>query len=251
LALAIIYTSSLLALVGLGMLSWGLIFNYISNEQYVKKVLLDTSTSSQLSTVNRVIQDRDFAGNAVFLPLRYFKVPETYKAYISREKTSRLPSPETFYRMDPRFFIEFMETPSAILVTPPGAELVTLFEKTLKKEFSEVGLKYLEVNLPNLLVRDLEIVRDFEMNVEKETIRVLIKGSVYEKMPIDVRNVYFTFSSPLVSAVAFVLAKSLNKPVMIKKPYKPIIIKGPITKEEAATVTVEYKVLENGEVIIS
>jgi hypothetical protein len=71
-------------------------FTYVSNEEYVKKVLLDTSTSSQLETVNKFVQEADFAGNAVFLPPRYFKIAEIYKAYIPKNKNSKLPPPEIF-----------------------------------------------------------------------------------------------------------------------------------------------------------
>jgi hypothetical protein len=218
LALSIAYTSSILVLIGLGLLFWGLILTYISNKEYVKKILLETSTSSQLSTVNKVIQETDCAGNAIFFPPRYFKIPETYKAYIPKDKNSKLPTPRIIYREDPRFFIKSIENPPAVLITPPGAELVTLFEKTLKKKFSEMNLQYLMVNLPKLLVEDLEMVQYFEMNMENEMIHVRIDGSVYVNTNVDEQEpIYFSFSSPLTGAIGCALASVLNKPIMILK----------------------------------
>jgi hypothetical protein len=243
LALSIIYNSSILALIGLGMLSWGVILTYIGNEEYVKKVLLTTNTSSRLTTVNKVIQEADFAGNAAFLPPRYFKISETYKAYIPKDRNFRLPPPETFYRKDPRFPIEFVENPPAILITPPGAELIKLFEKTLKKNFAEANLKFLKANLIKLFIEDLEIVNDFEMNIEeKKTILFIIKRSVYGNLPADENNIYFTFISPLTSAIACVLAKSINKPIIIVKQS---------SKNDGATVTIEYRILEDEETVTS
>jgi hypothetical protein len=239
LALSIIYTSSILALIGLGMLFWGAIFTYVSNEEYVKKILLSASTSSQLETVNKLIQETDFAGNAVFLPPRYFKIPETYKAYIQKDKNANLPTPEMFYRKDPRFSVEFIENPPAILITPPGAELVKLFEKELKTDFVRVDLQYLQVNLPQLLTDNLEIAQHFEMDIEKNTIRARIGGSVYREVTPDEQKLvlYFTFGSPLTSAIACVLAKVSGKPVMqVKRQTSP-----------DGNLVVEYHILEKEE----
>ena len=99
LALSILYTSSILAFLGLGMLFWGVIFTYVSNEEYVKKILLDTSTSSQMATANKVIQETDFAGNAVFLPPRYFKVAE--QSLHTKKQDFKLPNPRSFLQKGP------------------------------------------------------------------------------------------------------------------------------------------------------
>lgn len=243
LALSIVYTSSILVLIGLGTLFWGLIFTYISGKEYVKKILLETSASSQLAMVNKLIQETDYVGNAIFFPPRYFKIPETYKAYIPKDKNSRLPTPRMIYREDPRFFVESIENPPALLITPPGAELVTLFEKTLKREFSAMNLKYLKVNLPKLLVEDLEMVHYFEMNIEKEAIHVRIDGSVYENPNADEQQtIYFSFRSPLTSAIACVLASVLNKPVMIIKQR---------TNPHDAVLIIEYRIIEEEESIMA
>jgi hypothetical protein len=243
LALSIVYTSSILVLIGLGLLFWGLILTYISDKEYVKKILLETSTSSQLSVVNKVIQEADYAGNAVFFPPRYFKIPETYKAYISKDKNSRIPTPRIIYREDLRFFIQFIEKPPALLITPPGAELLPLFKKTLKREFSAMNLNFLKVNLPKLLVEDLEMANHFEMNIEKEAIHVRIDGSVYENPNADEQQtIYFSFRSPLTSAIACVLASVLNKPVMI--------IKQRTTPHDAVLI-IEYRIIEEEESIMT
>lgn len=240
LALSIIYTSSLLALTGLGILFWGVIFTYVSNEEYVKKILLDTSISSQLEMINRLIEEADFAGNAIFLPPRYFKVPETYKAYIPKDRNSKLPTPEIFYRKDPRYSVEFIENPRAILITPPGAELVTLFEKELKTDFLKVDLHYVQVSLPQLLTENLEIVQNCEIEIEENIVRARIDGSVYRGANPDKKElgIYFSFCSPLISAIACILAKVSGNPVTeVKRQISP----------DGEGFIVEYRILEKEE----
>jgi hypothetical protein len=243
LALSIGYDSSILALIGLGTLFWGLILTYIGNKEYVRKILLETSTSSQLAIINKVIQETDYAGNAIFFPPTYFNIPETYRAYIQKDKNSRLPTLRTIYREDPRFFVKFIEKPPAMLITPPGSELVMLFEKKLKTKFSMMNLNDLEANLPKLLVEDLEMVHYFEMTVEKEAIHVKIEESEYGNPNTEEqKTIYFSFLSPLTGAIACVLAIVLNKPVMVMEqkiiPHdEALIIKYHIMQEKEAMTT--------------
>ena len=243
LALSIVYDSSILALIGLGTLFWGLILTYIGNKEYVRKILLETSTSSQLAIINKVIQETDYAGNAIFFPPTYFNIPETYRAYIQKDKNSRLPTLRTIYREDPRFFVKFIEKPPAMLITPPGSELVMLFEKKLKTKFSMMNLNDLEANLPKLLVEDLEMVHYFEMTVEKEAIHVKIEESEYGNPNTEEqKTIYFSFLSPLTGAIACVLAIVLNKPVMVMEqkiiPHdEALIIKYHIMQEKEAMTT--------------
>jgi hypothetical protein len=68
-----------------------------------------------------------------------------------------------------------------VLITPPGAELARLAEKTLKTNFNGANLQYLQQNLPDLLIDELEITQYFSMEIENEKIRVMIEGSVYKR----------------------------------------------------------------------
>ena len=65
LTLSIIYTSSILALIGLGLVFWGIIFAYIRTEEYVKKALLDATVPPQIATLNEIIQELECEGNAI------------------------------------------------------------------------------------------------------------------------------------------------------------------------------------------
>jgi hypothetical protein len=236
LVLSIVYVSSFLALIGLGLIFWGLTLTYIRTEEYVKKILLDKSTSSQIATVNKVISAASMTGNAMFLPPTYFKVPDVYKAYISKDINARPPTPELMNKQEPQFFTESLQNPPALLLTPPGAELARFFEKELKTNFQEVNLPYLQVNLPKLLVDDLEIVKYFNMDINNNIIRVRMDGSVYKDIRTDNQQVgaCFSFGSPLTSAIACVLAKATGNPIVMGKRQ---------TSPDGEDIIIEYHIL--------
>jgi hypothetical protein len=235
---SIISTSSILALIGLGLLFWGIILTYIRTEEYAKKILLDTTASSQQATLNHIIQELQYKGDVIYLPPKYFRNPETHKAYIPEQKNTQLPKPEQIQKLEQGFLIE---KPPAALLIPLGAELSKLFEKTLKTNFSRVDLQYLQQNMPKLFIENLEIAQDFKMEIENNKIHVKIENSVYSTLDIGTEqplSTYPTIGSPLSSAIACTLAKSTGKPIIIEKQQ---------ISEDGRDMTIEYRILEEEE----
>jgi hypothetical protein len=239
LTLSIIYASSILAFIGLGLVLWGVIFAYVRTEEYVKKVLLDATVPPQLVTLNEIVQLMGCEGNAIYLPPKYLSEPQASKAYIPKRKGAELPTPNETQELDPRFSITFIENPEAVLLTPPGAELTNLFEKVLKTNFTRMDLQHLQENLPKL-IEDLEIAKNFEMEAENNIIRVKIKDSVYNALNIGAEkpaNTYL-FDSPLSNSIACALAKTTGK---------PIIIENQQISEDGRDMAIEYRILEEEE----
>jgi hypothetical protein len=237
LATSVIYTSLILALIGLGLVFWGIIFAYIRTEEYVKKALLDATIPLQLVTLNEIVQLMECEGNAIYLPPKYLSDPQANKAYIPKQKGAKLPTPNETQELDPRLSISFIENPAAVLLTPPGAELTNLFEKVLKTNFTRTDLQHLQKNLPKLLIEDLEIAKNFKMEAENNIIRVKIEDSVYNapKMGAEKPANTSTFYSPLSNSIACALAKTTGK---------PIIIENQQTSEDGRDMTIEYRILE-------
>jgi hypothetical protein len=236
--ISIIYTSSILAFIGLGLLFWGITFTYIRSGEYVKKILLDTTASSQQATLNHIIQELQYKGNAIYLPPKYFRNPEVHKVYISEQKNGGLPRLEQTQEHEQEFLIE---KPPGVLFTPPGAELSKLFETTLGTNFTKVGLQYLQQNMPKLFIEDLEIAKDFEIEIEDNKIRVKIHDSVYSSSDIETEEslpIHSTLDSPLSSAIACTLAKTTGKPIIIEKQQ---------TSEDGKDVTIEYRTIDDEE----
>lgn len=237
LILSIYYTSSILAFIGLGLVFWGIIFTYIRPEEYTKRTLLDATVSPLLATLDQIMQETSYEGKAVFLPPKYFPNPGTNKVYIPKQKDTKLPTPEQIQTQEAQFIIE---NPQGFLLTPPGAELVKLFEKTLKTSFARVDLQYLQQNMPKLFIETLEIAKNFEMETVNSRVHVKIENSVYQNLALEAMHLelYGTIGCPLNSAIACALAKAVGK---------PIIIENQKTSGDGKKTEIEYRILEEEE----
>jgi hypothetical protein len=238
LALSLVYSSSILTLVGLGLLFWGITFTYVSTSEHVKKVILETTVSSQMAALNFMLKKQGFESNPVYLPPGYFRNSTTYAVYLQKSGDIQLPSPEIMFEDEFGFRFEMFENSAAVLMTPPGAELAGLFEKTLETSFDKVDLKYLQQNLPELIVEDLEIAQIFEMEIESNTVRVRAVGSIYSgpNSQTEQPTTWSFLGSPLSSAIACSLAKVTGKPVMRT---------GSKIDSKGKSVAEEYAILQN------
>jgi hypothetical protein len=232
---SIIYTTPILAFIGLGLLFWGITFTYVRTEEYARKILLDTTASSQQATLNHIIQELHYEGDVIYLPPKYFRNSETSKAYIPEQRSTSLPRPEQIQRQEQDFLIE---KPPGVLFTPPGAELSKLFERTLETSFEKVDLRYLQQNLPKLFVEDLEISQNLEMETEANKIRIQIENSVYKAPNTETEqaaSIYSRLGSPLSSAIACALAKATGKPIVMEREQN---------SNDGRDVTIEYRILD-------
>ena len=235
---SIFYTSQILAFIGLGLVFWGVIILYIQTEEYVKRSLLDTTTLPSLETLNKILQELDYKGKAVYLPPKYLSDPEANKAYIPKQKEGKLPVPEQTQKQETKLFLE---NPNGLLLTPPGAELTRLFEKTLETNFTRTDLQYLQQNMPKLFIEDLEIAQNFDLEIKNNKIHVKIENSAYKnlnKEAENLSNLYTSLGSPISSAIACALAKASGKPVIIERQR---------ISEDGKTIEIEYQILEGEE----
>jgi uncharacterized membrane protein YgaE (UPF0421/DUF939 family) len=74
---SVVYASTILAFIGLGLAFWGAILLYIRDQEYTRKVLLDASVLPSLTTINQLVQKLNYKDNAVYLPPKYLKDPES------------------------------------------------------------------------------------------------------------------------------------------------------------------------------
>ena len=229
---SIAYTSSVLAFIGLGLVFWGAILLYIKPEEYTKKVLLEAALSPSLTTLNEMIQEFAYKGDATYLPPKYFTHPGTTKIYVPERKDASLPTPELIqlYENQP-----LTRTAQGLLIPPPGIQLSKLMEEVLGTTFIKTDFKNLQQKLPKLFIEDLEIAEDLEMQEENNpidikqnpvsdteikntTIHAKITKPFYRDTFKDAEDPSQTTSSigdPVCSAIAIALAKATGKPVRI------------------------------------
>jgi len=212
LIVSIVYTSSILAFLGLGLTFWGALLLYLKTQEYEHK-LLDSSVLPSLNTLNQLIRELNYEGNPVYLPPKYFEDPEATKIYIPKQKEAGLPKPEDIQKNENRLFVK---NSGGILLTPPGAELTKLFERTLETSFTKLDLKSLEQNLPKLFVEDLEIAENLEFQIKEDSIHLKITNSIYKDLT-NLPNMLEKIGGPICSAIACAITKAAGKPVIIEK----------------------------------
>lgn len=233
LIVSIIYTSSVLAFIGLGMTFWGVILSYIHSDEYVKVSLLSATATPVLSTLNQTLGELDYNGKPVYLPPKYLNDPDESKVYIPKLTNSKLPTPEQIQKLESH---PHSRDEQGLLLTPPGAELARLFEKTLGTTFTRTDLNYLVRNMPKLVVEGLEIAKDLEITSETakpvahsesfptqhqerlSQIQVKITDSIYDetdKQVDQMTRIHGSIGCPLASALACAIAKSAGNPTII------------------------------------
>jgi hypothetical protein len=235
---SIAYGSVILAFIGLGLTFWGTILFYIQNQDYVPKTLLDASVLPSIETMNQMIQELDFKGNAMYLPPKYFEDPETIRIYIPKQKDAALPTPEQIEKYEHQLIVK---NPQGLLLTPPGAELAKLFEKTLETNFNKVDLEYLQKNMPKLFIEDLEIAENLELQAKKDTVYVKITNSICKEIHNEASRLTLVLGKigcPVCSAIACALTKATGKPVIIENTQ---------LSEDGKTIETTYQILETAE----
>ena len=215
LMVSIIYVSSILAFIGLGLTFWGALLLFIRPTKLVKVNLLDSTAISSLTTINRIINDLKYKGKAIYLPPRYLKGLKGGTIFIPSKKEVIIPPVEEVAEEK-----VFLKNPNGICLTPPGLSLVNLYENELGKDFAKVDLNYLQNKLPKLFVEDLGIAEDLEINVEGNMIQARITQSIYKNLCKEARklsNICGSLGCPLCSSIAIALTRATGKPVIIKK----------------------------------
>jgi len=230
---SVVYTSSILAFIGLGLTFWGALLHFARPLRYVKSSLLDSTAVSTLTTLDRVLADLNYKGKGIYLPPRYLKDLKEGTVFVPYEKETVTPTMEEVAQGK-----VFLKNPNGVCLTPPGLGLANLFESELGTSFTKVDLEYLEDKLPKLFIEGLEIAEDFEMNTHGDTIQVRIKESIYKDLCNEVRKLSSDMCSSLGCALCSSIACALTRATG-----KPIIIENTKISEDGKTIEANYRTL--------
>ena len=229
--LSIIFVSSTLVFIGLGLIFWGLIFPYIRREEYARKSLLDSSLHSQSALLNQMCKRLRYKGEAIYLPPKYLADPDTVRVYIPMKKGTLQFSELT--DLQKRAVNSSIDFPSGILLIPPGAELAKLFERILETSFTRLNLINLQAQISDLLVDELEIVGKIEMRVLNNSVVVSLENSRFCSLSEEVAHKY-ALGSVLSSAIACAITKASGKPLRIEEQQ---------TSERGRSLVINYRLL--------
>ena len=233
LAISIMNSSTILALIGLGLSFWGILFLYAKPVQYLKADLIDSTAIASLTSIDRLLTALNYEGRGIYLPPRYLKDFKSGTLFISSKKDIQIPQAEQLSKDS-----FFLKNPEGMCLLPSGLGLTNLYETELGTDFTRVDLAYLQRNLPKLLVEGLEIVEDFEMNIKGNIIYVKIEGSSYGDFCSKINELSHaceTLGCPLCSSIACALARSTRKPILIQKTNP---------SPDGKTLKIYYRILE-------
>jgi len=240
LAVSIISNSAVLAFIGLGLTFWGAIFFLIRPIMYVKGSLLDATATSLYATVDRIIRDFKYKGKAFYIPPypKEVYLPEHLKGlkemivYIPASATDKMPSIEEI--AESKFIIE---NPEGITISPPGAGLLSQFERELGIDVTKTDLENLCQSLPQLILENFQLAKEIELKTENNQVELRMFDSTYKKLyqkEEDQKSVYL-LGCPIASAIACAIAKTTGKIVTIQT------IK---TSPEAESITILYNLIK-------
>lgn len=208
LGLSVVFTSTILTFIGLGMAFWGMLAFFVRPQSYVRSDLMNATALSSLKTIDKVITEGiGYRERAVYIPS---SGPEKAVAFIPSEPFSMIPQ-STAIEGKTR-----LNDPQGLLVVPPGLALSNLIETKLGFDLRNCGLETLVRNLPKVLVEDLEIVRDVEIEVKGDLVKFKLVDSIYAdfcKQVLDSGR-RCGLGCPMCSALACVLTIATGKPVL-------------------------------------
>ena len=215
LAISIAYSSTILALIGLGLSFWGILFLYAKPVQYVKGGLVDSTAIAGITTIDRMLAELNYQGQGIYLPPKYLKDFKSGTVFISPKKGSPIPAIEQLSKEK-----VFLENPKGLLLIPSGLGLTNLYETELGIDFAKVDFAYLQRTLPKLLIEGLEMVEDFQMRRKGNRIYVRIEGLARSYADFcnrlrELSNVCGSFGCPICSSIACALTRTIGKPILI------------------------------------
>ena len=240
LAGSVIYASTTLAFSGLGLIFLGALFLYIRPEKYTKNAILEAALTPSFTTLNQMVRELGYKGDATYLPPRYFANQENAKIYISKHVDAPLPMPEVIQLYENQ---AVARTAGGVLITPPGIQLSRLLEKSLGKSFTKIDLENLQRNLPKLFVEDLEIAENLEIQTKDDTTKdVTIQTRIIKpfytlefKEAEEHSQTASSIGGPICSAIAIAITKATGKPLRIV---------GSRLSEDGNTLEAEYAIIE-------
>jgi len=231
---SIVFFSSVLAFIGLGLTFWGALFFFIKPVAYVKAKLLNPTVVPSLIAVDKILSEEACQGKGLHLPPKYTEGCKEGMVFIPASNEVAIPSIDEMTGEK-----IFSKNPKGVYLLSPGYGLAKLFEKELGVDFSKVDLGYLEKNLPRLLVEDLEVVEEFSMDVNGEFVEVRMVGSIYRDLCHEVKklaNICTRMGCPMCSAIGCVMAKVTGKPVAFE---------GDKLSSDGLEIQARYRIIES------
>jgi hypothetical protein len=221
-AFAVFYGSQILAFVGLGLVFWGGLFFLINPTRYVEGALLSSTVVSLYQTVDRIMKDRNFSGQAYQIPPypENAYIPDHLKGlkemvvFIPTDKNVQTPSIEAL--AESKFLLK---NPGGILFPPPGLGLLKKIEKDFNVNFVQMSVSEVCESMAKYILYNLHLAKGMELDPQGDQINVKISDSIYKDLydhELGLKSISI-LGCPIVSALACALAKATGNRVTLEE----------------------------------
>jgi hypothetical protein len=218
---SIISSSEILALIGLGLLFWGATFFLMAPIGFVDARLLLSTVYSEYSSFDRIIENFE-CKKCYYIPHilnqdvvdRGIKKTKDPVMFLSAETSTKIFEDETFF-VQKKFLLEKNK---GIILTPPGLGLMKLIEKK-KLNYYKMHPEKISEFLPPLITQDFALTKDFVVDIQNKSIRVILQKSIYKGLYNVDRgsNSAKLFGCPIVNAIGCIFAQTSGKIVTIEE----------------------------------
>ena len=222
LAISVIYGSSILAFIGLGLVFWSVLFLLLRPVKYVEGVLLSSAAISEYLTIDRIIRDLKCEGQGYFIPPypKHTPIPEHLKAlkdqvvFIPAEKDFNMPSIEEI--VERRFLLKKTK---GILVSPPGIGLLEQAQKQSRLDFSKMDPGQICDVLSRYTTENFSLAKTMEIKRSEDEVALKMSDFLYLSFYRPEENIASVsrLGCPIVSALACALAGATGRIVTIDK----------------------------------
>jgi hypothetical protein len=208
------------AFIGLGLTFWGAVLALAKSGRYVESSLLDSTARSTYSTIDRMVSDLKYRGQAYYIPA-YPKdvfLPE----YLANLKEPVVFISESFDgkpSIDELAQGKFLSSKShGVFITAPGSGILLQVERQLRLDLSKISLAEITELFPKYLTENLTLARAAELTLTPDGAVFKASGIIYDSLyaPESKPQSVLLLGCPVVSAVACALAKTSGKTVVIK-----------------------------------
>jgi len=221
LLLAVFFSHSVSALVGIALVFWGALLFYVRPAKFVRSEILDVSVTPPVLLFHQLLDQLRSETTPVYAPTDETGEGKGVLMYLPRKDfIQKLTGADTFQ--------DGSATKVEVLrLLPPGIGILKLLEES-GTDFSRVELGDLQAHLVNTIVETLNIATSLEIDISFNIwenavpvrfVDIHMKDSVFMPTVEEILAAEFNrhVGDPLSSALACVLAKSTRKPVTIDK----------------------------------
>ena len=208
------------AFIGLGLTFWGAVLALARNGRYVESSLLDSTARSNYSTIDRMVKDLKYTGQAYYIPA--YPQDSFLPEYMQNLKEPVVFISESFDgkpSLDELAQGKFLSAKSrGVFITAPGSGVLAQVERQIQVDLSKIDLSELSEVLPKYLTENLNLARSAELLLTADGASFKASGILYESLynPDSKPKSVSLLGCPIVSTVAAALAKSSGKTVVIK-----------------------------------